>query len=108
MRFERSGATAALLASLLPVWLAPNIDATPTRAEMAPVSGLTLRPAQPGPTEDDVITTAVDEQAYVLGPVFNTSRCLEADADTINANGTTVHWWTCDPTSAPRHDKSGK
>ncbi|AUI57912.1 RICIN domain-containing protein [Amycolatopsis sp. BJA-103] len=38
---------------------------------------------------------SAQQQAYLLGPASDESRCLDADLGTINGNGTKIQLWTC-------------
>ena len=38
---------------------------------------------------------SAQQQAYLIGPASDESRCLDADLGTINGNGTKVQLWTC-------------
>lgn len=54
---------------------------------------LSLRPAKINGTSGARV--AAEQQAYLLGPASDESRCLDADLGTIDGNGTRVQLWTC-------------
>jgi hypothetical protein len=83
---KRLLASLTLAAGFSVLLTAPSAQA----AEPVTLDGLTLRPVQ--------IRSAgltVQQDAYILGPASDESRCLDADLNTIGGNGTKVQLWTC-------------
>ncbi|MEU3622568.1 protease B [Amycolatopsis coloradensis] len=58
--------------------------------ERVDIGGLSLRPAKVSGAG-----FSARQQAYLLGPASDESRCLDADLSTVNGNGTKVQLWTC-------------
>ncbi|GAA3814285.1 MULTISPECIES: RICIN domain-containing protein [Amycolatopsis] len=99
-RLKRPFAAAALLAGLLSLFVAPSAGAAQQAGEpVTSLDGLVLRPAHPNQVKGGVNTMA-EEQAYLLGPASDPGRCLDADLNTINRNGTKVQLWACDEYAA--------
>ena len=99
-RLKRPFAAAALLAGLLSLFVAPGAGAAqPSGEPVTSVAGLTLRPAHPKQVRTG-ITTMADETAYLIVSAGNEDKCLDADLNTINGNGTRVQLWTCDEYAA--------
>ncbi|MDQ0379711.1 RICIN domain-containing protein [Amycolatopsis thermophila] len=98
-RLKRPFAAAALLAGLLTLAVAPSAGAAqPAGEAVTSIDGLVLRPAHP--VKPGGVDLQADEQAYLLGPVSDPGRCLDADLNTINGNGTKVQLWDCNEYAA--------
>jgi hypothetical protein len=76
-----------VLAGFSALFGAPAAQAADERVD---VGQLSLRPAH---VRGAGFT--IQQQAYLLGPASDESRCLDADLGTINGNGTKVQLWTC-------------
>ncbi|WP_027945299.1 RICIN domain-containing protein [Amycolatopsis taiwanensis] len=89
-------ASVSVAAAALTLFTAPVASADePTGS--APVT-LKLRPvkvAKSSPGIAPQATQQATQQAYYLGPVSDWTRCLDADLNTINGNGTKVQLWSC-------------
>lgn len=101
-RLFAAATMAAGLASLIaaPAAAASTAGDTPANGTaVTSLAGLALRPAHL-PGKAGRYAAQADEPAYLIGPVSDPNRCLDADLNTIGRNGTKVQLWTCNNTSA--------
>lgn len=98
---------AVLAAGLTTMVVAPTAGATPSDTPngtaVTHLGGLILRPAhltKPKQAGTMSAQATTDVTAYLIGPVSDPNRCLDADLNTIGANGTKVQLWDCNNTSA--------
>jgi hypothetical protein len=100
-KLTRLVAAVTMAAGLSSIIAAPAAAAAPeSGTPVTSLAGLKLRPAHPTGMKMAGMSVQADEQAYLLGPASDDSRCLDADLNTIGANGTKVQLWTCNEYAA--------
>jgi hypothetical protein len=105
-KLKRIMVSVAIAAGVLALTTAPQAAAAPKEGPGTAVSsikGVKLIPAHPrGATKkqtNQVNGQVAEAEAYLVQSVLS-GRCLDADLNTINNNGTRVQLWDCDPYAA--------
>jgi Ricin-type beta-trefoil lectin domain len=96
---KRLFAAVTLTAGLFSLLAAPTAGAEESGAAAPSIAGLTLRPAHPTGKASPAVSAQAEDDLYLMGPVSDPGRCLDADTNTLNRNGTKVQLWDCDETA---------
>jgi hypothetical protein len=97
--------TVAAAAGVLALATAPQAGAAQKEgpgSAVTSIDGVKLIPAHPrgaAKKTNGVNAQAVEADAYLIQSALS-GRCLDADLYTLNANGTRVQLWDCDPYAA--------
>jgi hypothetical protein len=97
-KLKRIMVTVAVAAGVLALTTAPQAAAAPKEGPgtaVTSIKGVTLIPAQPRGAAKRTNGVNAQADAYLIQSALS-GRCLDADLNTINTNGTRVQLWDCD------------